>query len=270
MFNSEYVRSTFNFTPENGIPCYLQLASYFRTQIQGGIFKPSDKMPSEEELCDCLGISRTTVRQALGLLVAEGILVRYRGKGSFVAEKKIERNLNHLYNFTDSIKSLNSIPSSVVLRCEVISAPTQMRDKLKLPLQNTNIFYLERLRCADGVPLLKEATCIPYFLCPRIEEFDFASTSLYNTLKNNYRLSLGYASETIGAVIISSEDSKKLNCPKGLAGFRMERLSYLDNGIVFEYTSSVTRSDKCEFQLNLYSNQKNNSNSVDFMRKLSP
>ena len=271
MLTVDYFKKTFHFSPLNNIPFYAQLASYIKIQIQAGVFKPGDQMLTENELCEILNVSRTTIRQSLGQLVDEGSLVRYRGRGSYIAEKKLERNINYLYNFTESIREANATPSSVVLSCQQIDADEALAKKLQLPEGNIKVFSLERLRCADGVPLILESTFIPYFLCPGIELLDFSTVSLYNTLRNRYSLSMSHALETIEAIIIKDTLAEQLKCSKKIMpGYWIERISYLYSGVIFEYTTSTTRADKCEFQLDLYSNPNSQRNRVDFSRKLNP
>ena len=117
--DEKYFKETFHFSSDTGIPYYMQLASYFKIQIQAEVLKPGDPMIAENELCAILGVSRTTVRQALNCLVDEGLIVRHRGKGSFVADKKLTRPINHLYNFTENMKNLGYTPNSEVLTKEV-------------------------------------------------------------------------------------------------------------------------------------------------------
>ncbi len=268
---TDYFKQNFHFSPLNNISFYSQLYSFIKFQIQAGVFMPGEQMLSENELCDVLNVSRTTIRLSLGQLVDEGLLIRYRGKGSFIAEKKIGRNINYLYNFTESIRDANAEPSSVVLSCQQIEANELISKKLQLPDANKKVFMLERLRCADKTPLILESTFIPYFLCPDIEKFDFSVISLYDTLRNRYSLSFDHAVETIEAIIIKEEIADQLRCPKKLMpGYKIGRVSYLYSGQVFEYTNSITRADKCEFQLDLYSNPKNPHSCVDFSRKLNP
>lgn len=233
-------------------PIYEQLANFIRMQIRAGRFQPGDKMIPENDLCSALNISRTTVRQAMELLVAEGLIVRYRRKGSFVADAKLKRSINNLYNFTENMKELHAIPSSIVLHQEVVTPSEEIANILQLQDTSEQIFYLERVRCADGSPVLIEQTSIPYYLCPGIESYDFSSTSLYNVLREQYSLDLYHATETISAVLIQEPQAHFLQCADGEPGYRITRVSHLDNGFLYEFTSSITRADKCEFQMELY------------------
>ena len=119
----DYFKETFHFSLGSDSPLYEQLASYIKIQIQAGILKPGDQMITEANLCKILNISRTTVRQCMDRLVEEGLLVRYRGRGSFIADSKMKRNINYLYNFTENMKELGANPNSIVLKSEVEMLP---------------------------------------------------------------------------------------------------------------------------------------------------
>ena len=264
-----YFMNTFHFSSDISIPLYLQLASYIKIQIQAGVLKPGDKIIAENELCDMLGISRTTVRQCMNQLTEEGYIIRYRGKGSFIADQKLKRPINYLYDFTENMLRLGAIPTSVVLACEVINLKEKvLLSALQMPTGQTTVFHLRRLRCANGDPILLEDTYIPYYLCPDIEQYDFSSLSLYHTLTERYSLNPYHANETIEAIIIPKNYAELLKCNPKVPGYNITRISRLDSGYIFEYTTSITRADKCIFQLDLYKNTGSNKNPVDFQRHI--
>jgi GntR family transcriptional regulator len=225
-------------------------------------------MIAEQELSSMLNVSRTTIRQSMNRLVDEGLLVRYRGKGSFIADQKLRRNINYMYNFTENIRDSGAVPSSLVLRQEVCQANPIICEQLHLPKDTDRVFFLSRLRCADNEPLIIEKTYIPYYLCEGIETVDFSTASLYQTLSNWYSLNLFHAVETIEAVIIGGDNKKKLKCKGRMPGYKIQRISYLESDYVFEYTTSVTRADKCIFRLDLYKNANSVKHNVDFERRL--
>jgi GntR family transcriptional regulator len=264
----DYFKRTFQFLPASNTPLYAQLASYIKIQIQSAVFKPGDRMIAENELCEILKVSRTTIRQCMNRLVDEGLLVRYRGKGSFIADQKIRRNINYMYNFTENIRNAGAVPGSVVFQKKVGPADQIVAEKHCLPLDNNRVFFLSRLRCANDEPILLEKTYIPYYLCGGIETNDFSYASLYDMLSNRYSLNLFHAVETIEAVIISGDNQKKLKCKGRVPGYKIQRISYLESNTVFEYTTSITRSDKCIFRLDLYKNTNSMKHNVDFERKL--
>lgn len=267
--DANYFKETFHFSSDTGIPYYVQLASYFKIQIRAEVLKPGDPVIAENDICSILGVSRTTVRQAFNCLVDEGLIIRHRGKGSFVADKKLTRPISHLYNFTENIKSLGHTPTSEVLTKEVTDMiPEEISNALRFPAGQKKAFHLVRIRCADNEPLIVEDTYIPYYLCEGIEKYDFSNGSLYNILSNEYQLELYHANESFEAIIINKKNAALLNCEPGIAGYRICRLSNLESGFIYEYTTSTTRADRCVFQLDLYKNSNGNKNIMNFQRQL--
>jgi Transcriptional regulators len=266
----EYFKNTFRFSDSADVPLYLQLAAYLRIQIQNGVLQPGDMMITENSICDILNVSRTTVRQAMNQLVEEGLLIRYRGKGTFIANIKIKRNMNHLYNFTDDMKAIGAKPTSKVLKAEILEAcPDDIAEILKLPSPHAPVFYLERLRLANHDPILWERTYIPYYLCNQIETFDFNKSSLYQVLNETYQLEMYHAKESLDAIILSKNEAALLECSTRSAGYKIKRVSYLDSGFAFEYTTSVTRADKCTYQFDLYKNTASKKTPLEIKRNIS-
>jgi GntR family transcriptional regulator len=245
----------FNLSQESTIPLYHQLLTLIKHEIQNGILKPGDLLPSEMQLCSCYDLSRSTVRQALNQLVEEGLVIRRRGKGSYVASKKLNRNLNHLYNFTEDILELGLKPSSKVLEHTIEQASEDIIAQLNLPAGKTNVFKLIRLRLVDQEPLLLETTYIPLYLCPNIIHENFSNTSLYAILKTRYNLNLYKAVETYEAVTLNMKTSQLLRCKTSTSAFKIQRIAYLDSGIAFELTYSYQRGNACKLKLELYTGQ---------------
>ena len=266
----EYFKKTFRFSQDMLSPLYAQFANYIKIQIQAGVFKPGDRVIAENELCEILNVSRTTIRQCMNQLTEEGYIVRYRGKGSFIADQKLKRPISYLYDFTENMLSLGAEPTSVVLKSELLELKDEkLSDTLQMPSGQRTAFHLTRLRCANGEPILLEDTYIPYYLCPGIELYNFSSSSLYHTLKERYSLNLYHANETIEAIIINKRFAELLKCSARVPGYSITRISHLDSGYVFEYTASVTRADKCIFELDLYQHQNAGKTPIDFQRRIS-
>ena len=267
---SHFMSENFCFSDELNSPMYIQLAAFIRHQITLGIFKKNDRMATENELCTMLNISRTTVRLAMNELLEEGLLIRKRGRGSFITERKINRRLNSLYNFTESMREQNIEPHSEVISARVCEANETIAGQLQLPSGQNKVFRLERIRYGDDTPLLHETTYITYNLCPGIENQDFSKYSLYDVLKTRYGLTIYHASETLEAIIIEAATAASLKCSAGpTPGYRIERVSSLETGFVFEYTTSVTRADKCKFRVDMYSaDHPSTRPSIGFSRQL--
>ena len=262
------IMSSFHVSPTSETPLYEQLWKHLRLMIQTGQLQPGDRLIPENELCSLLGISRTTVRQSMDQLVAEGLIVRHKGRGSFVASPKMKRPIHYLYNFTENIRELGAVPSSQVLLACVEHADDALMHQLELPAGHPQVFHLIRIRCANDAPVLLEDTYIPYYLCQGIETVDFSTDSLYRTLEETYQLKLHHATETIEAILMGASDAEKLQCHAGIPGYRITRCSQLESGHPFEYTSSITNAQRCMFQLDLYKNSNASKPGMNFHRQV--
>lgn len=252
-----------NISYESTTPLYYQLFTQIKYEIQRGVLKPGDLLPSESQLCSKYNLSRSTVRQALNQLVEDNLIVRQRGKGSYVAKNKINRNLYHLYNFTEDITELGLSPRSEVLENAIEDASDEIIENLHLPEGKTKVFKLVRLRLANNEPLLLEFTHIPLYLCPDIVNENFSNTSLYNFLKTRHNLNLYKATETYEAVELNKKIAELLNCMVSTCAFKIKRIAYLDSGVPFEMTTSYQKGSACKFKVELYANQ----NKVNFSRE---
>ena len=107
-------------------PLYEQLISFIKSDIDDGLLNVGDLLPSENEFCERYDISRPTVRQALSALEEQGLVVRMRGKGSFVTRPKVKRSLKTLYSFSDEVAAMGLKSKSRVIAYEVISPGDEM------------------------------------------------------------------------------------------------------------------------------------------------
>jgi len=198
-------------------------------------------------------------------LAEDRIILRRRGKGSFIAHPKLNRNITNLYSFTDDMKGLGLTPHSKVLQSTVLAAGQEIARLLGIQAQSA-VFRLTRLRMADQEPLLLEETHIPLYLCPEINGFDFSTISLYAILQSRYGLKLAGAKETYEAVKLDKDTAKLLHRPNASPAFRIQRTGYLEDGTVFELTNSLARSDKCIFAVEMRSDK----SQARFNRKIHP
>ena len=112
------------------IPLYTQLVGIIKRHISSGALAVGELLPSEAELCRALDISRTTVRQAIGELEEEGLVVRKRGKGTFVADPSTNRR-GVRYSFTTEVSSMGKSPSSTLVDFDVLVPPAEICRKME-------------------------------------------------------------------------------------------------------------------------------------------
>lgn len=143
---------------ETKSPRYERIAEYVRGLVADAA--PGDRLPSDAELCERFGVSRMTARQAVSVLVAEDLVVRRRGAGTFVSSRRVPRRLGSPLSFTESMRSRGMTASSRLLRRRRIEPSDSERRSLDL-LVGEQAYLLERLRLADGVPMAIERAVMP-------------------------------------------------------------------------------------------------------------
>lgn len=204
-------------------------------------------IPSEKELCDAFGISRSTVRQAIGELEVQDLVIRRRGLGTFISEPKIKRNLNNVYSFTKDMKSLGFSPSSIVQGFKIIEANNTFLSAFDFKGEDKRIYEIIRLRCANGVPLLLETTFIPVYIIPDLKKKDLIQGSLYEIIKQSANVYPEVAEETYETTLIDEQTAGLLKCKVNSCGFYIERRTWDAAGTLYELTQSIIRGDKTKF-----------------------
>ncbi|SEO86191.1 GntR family transcriptional regulator [Propionispora vibrioides] len=237
---------------DNGIPLYYQLVSIIKRNITSAVLKPGDLLPSEVEFMDSYKISRSTVRQAFGSLEEDGLVIRRRGKGTYVAKPKLRRKLDNVYSFSNDMIQQGLKPDSKVIRFANRKVSRDLMKGLKIRDSEENIFEVVRVRMANGEPLLLETTFIPSKFCPYLTKEMLEHDSLYRILKDLSSIEAYYAVETYQPIILKKYEAELLQCKPGMSGYFVERISYLETEEIFEMTQSIVRSDRCKYEVKLY------------------
>lgn len=231
------------------IPYYYQLAEYLKSQILTGELQPGNQLASERDLSEDLGISRMTVRQAIGTLIDQGLLVTQKGVGTFVAEPKLNHDMLQLRGFTEEMRQYGKQKiSSKILEINPVAAPASVAKSLLLE-SNQQAIKIVRLRLYDYKPLLLESIYVPERLCPGLENLDLRSTSLYKVLEDEYGLHYTYAEQMLESTTANEYESSLLGIAPGTAMILVEGITYMENGQPLEYFKSVYRGDRFRFKL---------------------
>ena len=244
---------------DSPIPYYAQLKDGLRAQIESGYWRPGDLLPAEPELCREFDVSRTVVRQALKELTYEGLIVRRKGKGTFVASPKFtERQIQELSGFYQDMIDLGHTPYSQVLRQEIIRASASVADRLALPA-GSPVVQIDRLRFVEDVPLVLTTTYLPYQLCPQLVEADFSNRSLYEFLETECGLVLARGRRTIEAVVADEYQAGLLQVGIGAPLILLDSVSYLADDTPIEYYRALHRGDRSRFEVELVRFQEHGS-----------
>lgn len=236
------------------VPLYYQLISIIKRNLSVGILKTGDTIPSEAELCESLGISRSTVRQAIGELESEGLVVRCRGKGTFICKPKMNRSVQDVYSFSSEMRAMGLEPSSDVHKFQIVKPSEAIAKSLELKDNNQDVYEIVRVRRANGEPLLLETTFFPIYILPGLTRDRLEKGSLYTMVKEEAGMIPHVAEETYESMIIDDKTASLLNCRKGMSGFFVERQTWSMTGELYELTQSVIRGDRTKFKLQLKNN----------------
>ncbi len=231
-------------------PLYRQLRESLVEEITSGRYRPHRRLPSERELALRFKVSRMTARQALLELAHEGLIYTRMGKGTFVAEPKIEQELRALTGFSQDVNTRGGRPSSRVLQALLMPAPAEVAAALRI-MPETPVAMLSRLRLADEMPLAIETAYLPNALAPNLLQHDFAQESLYRVLEGEYGLKPTAAKQTIEAALASPHELDLLELTAPAAVLRMRRQTITDGDVALEYVCSTYRGDRYKFHATL-------------------
>ena len=198
-------------------PLYKKLQQDLKSQILAGIYTAGDLLPSENELQQLHGVTRSTIRQALGELAREGYIQKKQGKGSIVIRNQ-RRTLGLL-----SVKGFSEVVSETkhAVKTVMLHKPhiTRWEDPFFYQLDEmermAGCIYLKRLRCVDNEPVMLETTFLPNLNLPRICTRPFVKGSLFETLNINHHVEITEVEQDLRAVPADVETAAHLGIERG-------------------------------------------------------
>lgn len=233
------------------IPFYHQIKSRIKDNIHTQRWPLGYQIPTESDLCKIFGVSRTVIRQALGELEAEGLLVREKGRGTFVSQPKISAGLvQSLSGYYEDMKARGLKLTTVVLSQSVVPASETVAGQLQIPA-NSDVIQIKRLRSINGEPILLATTYIPHYLAPGLEHEDLRDQSLYQLLEGKYGLQLHRGRRIIEAVAASAYESSLLQINLGAPLLYVRSTTYLVDGRPVEYYEHKQRGDRSQLEVEL-------------------
>ena len=228
-------------------PFYIQLREVIRNKIDEGEYPPGCAIPSESQLAETYGINRLTVRNAVDALVSEGTLRRVQGKGVFVVGERMERDLDTLSGFRQTMRDRNAVPSTKILVKARRKAGGKFASIFGIA-PDDDLFFIRRLNMADDEPVSIEETFIPCQFMPKLEGIDLSIFTLYEAY-GFYGICLARAWDTLDIVTLEARDARMLGIEAGSGVLLFTCISYDEQDRPIEYTRSYTRGDNCCFTI---------------------
>jgi len=233
--------------PNAPIPLYHQVERAIRERLRSGAWAPGTQIPTEDELCEQFRVSRITVRHALRNLVAQGLLERGRGRGTFVRDTTLTAGARGLTSFTSEMQALGLTAGGRTIESGVVSAAEDVATALDVPT-GSEVVMIRRLRTGDGVPIGVQTAYLPAARFPGLEEQRLDDQSLYAVLRDRYGVTPSEAIETFRITHVEEADAALLEVPAGACAFTVERLTS-DVHQPFELVRSLMRGDRYRVRL---------------------
>jgi GntR family transcriptional regulator len=230
-----------------GRPLHQQIAEHLRREIAKGAFHPGDPLPSESDLMRQFGVSRGTVRQARAALRADGTIGGSQGRRLSVNGTPLTQPLGELVSFTAWVRSLDKTPGGRVITFARGEADDVAATDLGVE-PGTPVWRLERVRLADGEPLLIERTIFTDAIGTLLAGVDLRRHSVYEQLAQR-GVTVASARHLIDAIDATAEDSQLLGVPVGSALLRVRRHAFAADGSAVEWSDDRYRGDRMNFAI---------------------
>ncbi len=234
---------------DSPVPLHQQVAVQLEALIVAEQLPPGSRLTNEVELADLLGISRPTVRTAIGHLVDRGLLVRKRGVGTQVLRAQMNRSLE-LTSLHDDLLRAGRRPTTTVLELAETPATPEVAAALAVP-PGAPVTVLRRLRSADGRPVALMTNHLPVGLLP-LQADDLEARGLYELLRAA-GVRIRIADQSVGAAAATADQARQLAERAGAALLTMTRTAYDDEGRPVEHGCHLYRGSAYRFSTTLVS-----------------
>ncbi len=235
------------------VPLYHQLKEILREMLKNGAWAEGQEIPSERLLMEAYGVSRATVRQALGELAREGLIIRKQGRGTFSSKAKIAQNLIGEPSFVRQVSEQGFEPSSTLIEASVEADTPEHIAKVLALTTLRQTFRLCRIRLVDDEPLALETLYIPRHLAPNLLGQDLQTLAVMEYLQAQGNFSLTHSATSIEPVLTNEFEAAQLGVQAGMPALSVERTFYADS-VPFCLQKRVIRGDRSKFLLTVYHN----------------
>ena len=236
------------------VPLYFQLAEDLRQQISDRRLKPGVAMPTEERLGELYGVSRITVRRAIDDLIAEGLVTRRRGVGTFVAALgRAIRSVSLVGSLYDALAYPRNITIEVMQRSEK-AAPKRVAELLELQ-PRTPLVEIQVLSRVKRTPFAMTYFYFPADIGARLQSAELvAGAPVARLVEKLLGEEIVRAAQTVEPESADARLAKLLDIPRGTAVLHVLRTYFSASGRPVEVASVRYRPDQYRLRVDLLAN----------------
>lgn len=231
-------------------PKYQVIEQTLRARITDGTYPEGSIIPKEVDLAAEFAVSRPTVRQAIRILVNQGLLERKQHRGTLVRQSKIAQQFTHvIQSYNQEIAANGRCSRTDVLGLYTQLATPEVQQALHLP-DDAQVYRLVRLRFADDEPVVLVTSYLPVTPLPGLDQVDFARQSLYTELEHRH-LGITSVNRKLEVVAADPDTAASLQVAPGSPTFYFHTLGQVSDGRVLEYSIAQYRGDNNYFTFDI-------------------
>lgn len=230
-------------------PAYRTVYSDIRRKISDGTYPVGSMIPTETQLQEAYGVSRTTIRKAISMLAQEERLSIRQGHGTVVLEKTTTQSLNSITTITTSLMERGFQVTVQGMSIDLVDAPEKVSKALHLDVKG-QVYRIQRVLCADGDPVVYSCSYYRPDWLPGLEQYENTFVSIYRLFQEKYHILITEVDETISAAGCSFIDAQVLQIPQGTPILLSRRISSCSLGLL-EYAESKILADKYEYSIHM-------------------
>ena len=231
---------------------FQEIARQIQEKVDKGIYVSTQRLPSEYELAKEFDVSRLTVRKAIDELISRNVLVKQKGKGTYVMTKqKIQSGRSGLQGFTEAAKAYGKTSKTEVIDLTLLQLdelPEKIAESLKLEPKE-KVYHLTRLRSFDNEPMTIEELYIREIYLPHVTKKEVKG-SVFELIEQ--RIEIAYSHQEIAAIVVPEQLSSLLNVAIGEPVLKVNSITYSVTATPILYDRSYYRADKYTFKNTLH------------------
>ncbi|PZM14120.1 phosphonate metabolism transcriptional regulator PhnF [Rhizobium tubonense] len=234
----------------SGSALWHQIGEVLAAEIAAGTLAGGERLPTEPQLMERFGVSRFTVRQALGHLEARGLVRAEQGRGTFVHKGMLDYTLSKKTRFSRNLMEQGFEPGGELLIHEIIPAPARVALRLGLP-DGALVIHRRGVMTADGVPVELGDTFYPADRFPDFDMVRLEHPTITASLATYGITDYDRQSTEIEARMPNAEEARLLRQPKSLPIFVVLKVDADKDGRPIAYAESFWSAERVTFKVDL-------------------